>query len=69
MIEFFKSIGAWVVEHKDAIVAVLMSSQFAAFVTMLLNLIKSKKGTTENTEVSKKLIIKRIRQAANFRKG
>ena len=58
MIEFFKSIGTWIVENKDSIVAVLMSSQFIAFVTMLFNLIKSKKGTTQNTEVSKKLIVK-----------
>ena len=58
MIEFFKSIGTWVVENKDSIVAVLMSSQFIAFVTMLFNLIKSKKGTIKNTEVSKKLISK-----------
>lgn len=52
MIEFFNSIGAWFVEHKDAIVTFVTSSSFVALVGAILTTVKSLKG---NADVKKTL--------------
>ena len=51
--EFFSNIWNWFIENKDSIFAIVSSAEFVAVAGLIINLIKSKKSTVENTAVSK----------------
>lgn len=51
--EFFTNIWNWFVSNKDSIFAIVSSAEFVAVAGLIINLIKSKKSTAENTAVSK----------------
>jgi hypothetical protein len=51
--EFFQNIWNWFVGNKDSIFAIVSSAEFVAVAGLIINLIKSKKSTAENTAVSK----------------
>ena len=53
--EFFTNIWNWFVTNKDSIFAIVSSAEFVAMVGLIINLIKGKKSTAENTAVSKEL--------------
>jgi hypothetical protein len=53
--EWLTNIWNWVVENKDAIFSVVSSAEFVAVVGLLLSLLRARKGTSENTAVSKEL--------------
>lgn len=53
MVEFFRNIGTWLVEHKDGIVVFFTSSNFIAFVSTIILIVKQIAATKASiTEVS-----------------
>ena len=55
MIEFFQSIGSWLVYHKDTILLTVMSTEFAGLVAAICGIFKSRKVTSSNTLANKAL--------------
>ena len=53
MVEFFRNIGTWLVEHKDGIVVFFTSSNFIAFISTIILIVKQIAATKASiTEVS-----------------
>ena len=53
MVEFFRNIGTWLVEHKDGIVVFFTSSNFIAFISTIVLIVKQIAATNASiTEVS-----------------
>ena len=53
MVEFFRNIGTWLVEHKDGIVVFFTSSNFIAFISTIVLIVKQIAATKASiTEVS-----------------
>ena len=55
MIEFFQSIGSWLVYHKDTVLLTVMSTEFAGLVAAIYGIFKSRKVTSNNTLANKAL--------------
>ena len=53
MVEFFRNIGTWLIEHKDGIVVFFTSSNFIAFISTIVLIVKQIAATKASiTEVS-----------------
>ena len=53
MVEFFRNIGTWLIEHKDGIVVFFTSSNFIAFISTMILIVKQIAATKASiTEVS-----------------
>lgn len=53
MVEFFRNIGTWLIEHKDGIVVFFTSSNFIAFISTIILIVKQIAATKASiTEVS-----------------
>ena len=53
MVEFFRNIGTWLIEHKDGIVVFFTSSNFIAFISTIMLIVKQIAATKASiTEVS-----------------